>query len=39
MGLHAVIYDKLDQYTTKEVKVIFSTEISIKTISTSHITA
>lgn len=23
MGLHAVIYDKLDQYTTKEVKVTY----------------
>lgn len=23
MGLHAVIYDKLDKYTTKEVKVNF----------------
>lgn len=22
MGLHAVIYDKLDQYTTKDVKVM-----------------
>lgn len=31
MGLHAVIYDKLDKYTTKEVKVNidFSTSIPI----------
>lgn len=24
MGLHAVIYDKLDQFTTKQVKVTFA---------------
>lgn len=42
MGLHAVIYDKLDEYTTKDVKVniIFSTSmvliIHLKEDITSH---